>query len=100
MFIGREAELKFLYDKYVEYVLTIHDISIEQLNGKEREKRKDFQIALEEAIAPLLIKYFQQNAFGRDTWPDVYRLQNEIEDYGMDDPELPEDFWDVDGDNK
>lgn len=49
---------------------------------------------------PLLIKYFPQNAFGRDTWPDVYRLQNEIEDYGMDDPELPEDFWDDDGDNK
>ena len=31
---------------------------------------------------------FPHNAFGRDTWPDVYRLQNEIEDYGMDDPEL------------
>ena len=78
-----KIEGKFLYDKYVEYVLTIHDISIEQLNGMEKEKRKDFQIALEEAIAPLLIKYFPQNAFGRDTWP-----------------ELPEDFGDDDGDNK
>lgn len=95
-----KVEGKFLYDKYVEYVLTIHDISIEQLNGMEKEKRKDFQIALEEAIAPLLIKYFPQNVFGRDTWPDVYRLQNEIEDCGMDYPELPEDFWDDDGDSK
>lgn len=95
-----KIEGKILYDKYVEYVLTIHDISIEQLNSMEKEKRRDFQIALEEAIAPLIIKYFPQNAFGRDTWPDIYRLQNEIEDYGMDDPELPEDFWDEDGDNK
>ena len=43
---------------------------------------------------PILIKYFPQNAFGEDTWSDVYRLQSEIEDYGIDKPELPEDFLD------
>ena len=93
-------EGKFLYDKYIEYVLTIHDISMEQFNSMEGEKRRDFQIALEGAIAPLLIKYFPQNAFGKDTWPDVYRLQSEIEDYGIDEPELPEDFWDDEGEDR
>ena len=67
---------------------------MEQFNGLEGEKRRDFQIALENVIAPLLIKYFPQNAFEKDTWPDVYRLQSEIEDYVMDEPELPEEFFD------
>ena len=67
---------------------------MEQFNSMEGEKRRDFQIALEDAIAPLLIKYFPQNAFGKDTWPDAYRLQSEMEDCVMDEPELPEDFFD------
>lgn len=74
-------EGRFLYDKYMEYLLVIHDISMEQFNNMKEETRSDFQIALEDAIAPLLIKYFPQNAFGNDSWPDVYRLQSEIEDY-------------------
>lgn len=88
-----KIEGKFLYDKYVEYVLIIHDISSEQFNSMEKEKRRDFQITLEDVITPLLIEYFPQNAFEKDTWLNVYRLQSEIEDHVMVEPELPEDLW-------
>lgn len=87
-----KVEGKFLYDKYIEYILIIHDISMEQFNNMEEETRRDFQIALEDAIAPLLIKFFPRNAFGKETWTEVYRLQSEIENYVMDEPEPPEDF--------
>ena len=29
-----------------------------------------------------------------------YKLQSEIEDYGIDEPELPEDFWDDEGEDR
>ncbi len=87
-----KMEGKFLYDRYIENVLVIHNISMEQFNSMEEKKRKDFQIELENVIAPILIKYFLQNALGKDIWPEVYRLQSEIEDYGIAAEELLEDF--------
>lgn len=72
---------KFLYDRYLECLLVIHDISLKQFNDLPLEVRKKLQIEIEAAICPVLMRFFEKNALGRDTWPEIYRLQNEIEEY-------------------
>ena len=89
---------KFLYDKYLEYILIIHDISMRQFDEMLFEKQKAFQIDLEDAIATVLIKHFPYNALGQDLWPDIYRLKADIENYNPDEPEIPEDFLLVESD--
>lgn len=81
---------KFLYDRYLEYILIIHDISMHQFDEMLFEKQKAFQLDLEEAIATVLIKHFPYNALGQDIWPDIYRLKNEIGNYNPDEPEIRE----------
>lgn len=83
---------KFLYDKYLEYILIIHDISMRQFDEMMFEEQKALQMDLEDAVAKVLIKYFPSNAFGQDIWPDIYRLKNDIQNYNPDEPEIPEDF--------
>ena len=84
---------KFLYSKCIEYILTLHDISIEQFNQMDENLKKDFQISLENAIVPVIIKYFPQNAFGNDTWPEAYGIQIGLENQCIEEPDLPEDFF-------
>jgi hypothetical protein len=86
---------KFLYDRYLEFILILHDISMHQFNIMQFEKQKAFQLDLEEAIAEVLIKHFPYNAMGQDHWPDIYRLKYEIETYDPDEPEIQEDFTKV-----
>jgi len=83
---------KFLYDRYLEYILNIHNISMRQFDEMLFEKQKAFQLDLEDAIATVLIKHFPYNALGQDHWPDIYRLKYEIETYDPDEPEMREDF--------
>ncbi len=82
---------KFLYDRYLEYILIIHDVSMRQFDEMQFEKQKSFQLDLENEIASVLIKHFQHNALGQDVYPTVYKLKNEIENYNPDEPELLED---------
>ena len=60
--------------------MIIHDISLKQFNDLTFEVRKKLQIEIEAAICPVLMKFFEKDALGRDTWPEIYRLQNEIEE--------------------
>lgn len=92
---------KFLYHKYLEYVLIIHDISMNQFNEMIFEKQKTFQLDLEEAIARVLMKHFSYNAMGQDIFPEIYKIANDIENYNPDEPEIPDDFmtYDSDGTN-
>lgn len=89
---------KFLYDRYLEYILIIHNISIRQFDEMLFEKQKAFQLDLEDAIATVLIKHFPCNALGQDHWPDIYRLKYEIETYDPDESKIPEDFLMDEGD--
>lgn len=44
------------------------------------------------------MKFFEKDAFGRDMWPEIYRLQNKIEKYDPDFVELPEPNEDFEAD--
>lgn len=79
---------KFLYEKYLEYILIIHDVSMRQFDEMLFENQKSFQLDLEDAIASVLIKHFPNNALGQDIYPEVYRLKNDIENYNPDEPEI------------
>lgn len=83
---------KFLYDRYLKYILIIHDVSMRQFYEMLFEKQKSFQLDLEDAIASVLVKHFPHNALGQDIYPAVYRLKNDIENYNPDEPEISEDL--------
>ena len=83
---------KFLYDRYLEYILIIHDISNRQFDEMLFEKQKAFQLDLEDAIATVLIKHFPYNALGQDIRPDIDRIKIDIYNYDPNEPEIPEDF--------
>lgn len=83
---------KFLYDRYLEYILIIHGISMRQFDELPIEKQKTFQLDLEDAVTAILIKHFPYNTQGQDIWPDIYRLKNDIENFNSDEPKITEDF--------
>ena len=89
---------KFVYERYLEYILIIHDISKGQFDKLLFDKQKAFQLDLEDAIAPVLIKHFPYNALGQDIWPAIHKLKSDIENYDPDEPEIPEDFIMVESD--
>jgi hypothetical protein len=89
---------KFLYDRYLEYILIIHGISMRQLDEMLIEKQKAFQLDLEDAVATILVKHFPYNTHGKDIWTDIYRLKNDIENYNSDEPKISEDFIMVESD--
>lgn len=86
-------EGKFIYEKCLEYLLISHDISPIQFEEMTFEQKKIFQSALENAIAPVLLKHFPQNAMGHNSFPEIYELLNSIEEYNPDEPEPEEDFF-------
>lgn len=79
-------EGEFLYDRYLENVLIIHDISMRQFDILLPEKKKEFQLDLEDAIASVLIHYFSHNAKGEDTYPEVYKIKSDISNFDPDEP--------------
>jgi len=79
---------KILYDRYIEYILVIHNISMHQFDDMLYENQKEFQLDLEDAITSVLIKHFPRNAMGQDHWPDIYRLKYEIDTYDPDEHEI------------
>lgn len=89
----------FLYDKYLEYILIIHDISLSQFQSMPFEQQKELQLSIEDAIVPVLMKFFSQNAMGQDVWPEIYRLRCSIDSYDPNEPEPPEDFFLEDTEN-
>lgn len=84
---------EFLYSKYLEYILIIHDISKKQFYEMTFEQQKEFQLSLEDAIVSVLMKYFSKNAMEQDLYPEIYRLRMEIESYNPDEPEPPDEFF-------
>ncbi len=79
---------KLLYHRYLEYILIIHDISLRQFDEMIFGKQKAFQLDLEDAIATVLMKHFPHNAQGHDTWPAIYKIKNDIENYYTDETDI------------
>ena len=82
-----------LYRKYLEYILIIHDISKKQFDEMTFDQQKEFQLSLEDAIVPVLMKYFSKNAMEQNLYPEIYRLRMEIDSYNPDEPEPPDEFF-------
>lgn len=83
----------FLYDRYLENILVIHNLSLKQFNNIPFEIRKKMQLELEESICKVLTKYFEKDAFGKELYPDIYRLQIDIDNYDPDFEEPPPEFF-------
>lgn len=82
-----------LYDRYLENILIIHNLSLKQFNNLPFEIRKKMQLELEESICRVMIKYFDKDVFGKELYPDIYRLQNDIDNYDPDFKEPPPEFF-------
>lgn len=57
------------------------------------EQQKLLQLEIEDAIVPVLMKYFPQNAMGKDTYPEIYRLRETIDNFKLNEPEPPIGFF-------
>lgn len=90
---GTMHEGKFLYDKYLEFILIIHDISTKQFDNMTFEQQKLLQLDIEDAIVPILMKHFPKNAMGQDIYPEIYKLRESIDNYNSNEPEPPTDFF-------
>lgn len=77
-----------MYERYLDSVLTIHDISRRQYNGLPDEKKRQFMLEIENAVCPIIQKYFTHDAQGQKGLPDLYRIVAEIECYDPDEPEI------------
>ena len=74
-------------------MLIIHDISMQQFNNMLFEQQKSLQLDIEDAIVPILIKYFPKNAMGQNTYPEIYRLRENIDNFNLNEPEPSTNFF-------
>jgi len=84
---------RYLYDRYLENILVIHNIAMHQFDELPFEHQKKMQVELETAICQVLLKYFDKDAAGRDTFPEIYHLQSDIENDDPDFIEPPDEFF-------
>lgn len=84
----------YLYDRYLENILVIHNIDKQQFDDLSFERQKEMQVELENAICQVLLRYFNKDAAGRDTYPEIYHLQSDIEEHDPNFVEPPEGFFD------
>lgn len=83
---------KFLYDRYLEYILIIHNIAMRQFDEMQFEKQKAFQLELEDAIAEVLIRHFPSDSLGQDIRSSINRIRVDIESYDPDELKIPENI--------
>lgn len=70
-----------LYDRYIDGILMLHDISFRQYSEMSADSKRQFELDIERAICPVIRKYFRYDARGRKGLPDLYRIEAEIENY-------------------
>ncbi len=86
-------EGKFIYDKYFEYILIIHDISIRQFQSLNVVQQKSLQIDIEYAITSIIAKHFVCDAKGRKGLPNLHYWAEMIDSFNTDGPaEIIEKF--------
>lgn len=81
-----------LYDRYIDGILMIHDISLRQYSEMPDDSKRQFELDIERAVCPVIRKYFTHDARGQEGLPDLYRIEAEIENYDPDEPK-PEDWF-------
>ena len=83
-----DCERNARYERYLNSILTLHDISRRQYNGLPDEKQRQFMMEIENAVCPIIRKYFTRDARGQEGLPDLYRIVAEIECCNPDEPEI------------
>lgn len=76
------------YERYLDSILTVHDISIRQYNDLPDEKQNQFMLEIENAVCPIIQKYFTHDARRQEGPSDLYCIAAEIECYDPDEPEI------------
>lgn len=82
-----------LYDRYIDGILMIHDISFRQYSEMPADSKRQFELDIERAVCPVIRKYFRHDARGREGLPDLYRIEVEIDNYNPDEPEPDDKFF-------
>ena len=82
-----------LFDRYIDGILMIHDISFRQYLELSTDSKRQFELDIERAVCPVIRKYFKHDSRGREGLPDLYRIEAEIENYDPDEPEPYDDFF-------
>lgn len=82
-----------LYDRYIDGILMIHDISFRQYSEMPADSKRQFKLDIERAVCSVIRKYFRHDAGGREGLPNLYRIEVEIVNYNPDEPELDDEFF-------
>lgn len=80
-----------LYDRYIDGILMIHDISFRQYSEMPDDSKRQFELDIERAVCPVIRKYFTHDARDQEGLPDLYRIEAEIENYDPNEAK-PEDW--------
>lgn len=83
----------FLYDRYLENILIVHNLALKQFNDLPFEIKKKLQLELEDSICRILTKYFDRDAFGKELYPGIYKLHHDIDNYDPEFKEPPPEFF-------
>lgn len=79
-------EGKFLSEKYVEYVLILHNISLNQYEEMNFDSQKAFLLDLEDSVIRVLMRHFMYNAYGKSHSPDIFAHEIDIQNYDPNEP--------------
>lgn len=80
-----------MYDRYLDYLLALHNISNSQLKELPEEERLNFELEVDRAITPIIAKYFELDSMGRRGHPDLGVVEAMIQN-AMPEPLTAEKF--------
>ena len=88
-----DSKFKTIYEGYLGYLLSSHRISPKQYAEKTDEEKIQLALELEEAIVPVLMRFFNEDAYGNKTKYELWRIWNEIDEYKIGEISEPDDEW-------
>ena len=91
----KKEQRELEYKKYIDNILIIHGISTKQFTDLDKRKQWELQIEIEKKIVPVLLDYFEMFEDGDPVVPAIWSLLYEIESYGPDDLDIPEECPDA-----
>ena len=84
---AKKFDGKFLYDRYLENILIIHDISMHQFQSLAIKQQKSLQLDIERALTSVIAKYFTCDAKGREGLPNLQYWEAMIDCNDPNDPD-------------
>ncbi len=88
-----DSKFKTIYEGYLGYLLSSHRISPKQYAEKTDEEKIQLALELEEAIVPVLMRFFNEDAYGNETKYELWRIWINILDYKIGEIPEPDDEW-------